>query len=81
MNSNSTRVISGPGQLWSRPRISAKRRRCEWELPGSHWIEVGQPIVWCAVPPNHPDLGNTRWLHAGLCLDCAPAAALIEGQS
>lgn len=68
-----TRVMPTPGALYSEPRESRKRRRCDGHLADPHWIEVGDRVVWSALPPENPDIGNTGWWHAAFCSDCAPA--------
>lgn len=73
------RVIRSPGALWSEPRRAAKRRRCDGHLVRDrHWIERGALIIWSALPPNDPDIGNTGWWHAAFCTDCAPAETLTD---
>lgn len=67
------RVTRSSGALYSPARIAAKRRRCDGHLnPDRHWIEVGDWIVWTALPPHDPDIGNSGWWHAAYCEDCAP---------
>jgi hypothetical protein len=62
-----------PGVLYSPPRPSQKRRRCDGHLADPHWIQPGDLIVWSALPPNHPDIGNAGWWHHVYCMDCAPS--------
>lgn len=53
-------------------RTARRRRRCDGHLnPERHWILPGQTYVASALPPDS-EIGNTRWWHIYLCLDCAP---------
>lgn len=71
------RVARGDSILWSTPRRAQKRRPCDGHLARErHWIEQGDVIVWSALPPDSPEIGNTRWWHAAFCADCAPADTL-----
>lgn len=68
-------VTPTSGVLYSQPRRAAKRRRCSGHLaPEPHWIEVGDEIVWSALPPGDPEINNDGWWHAAYCVDCAPRA-------
>lgn len=72
----SQRVARTPGALYAdEPAIARKRRRCDGHLAEPHWIEPGDPIYHCALPPNHSDIGNTGWWHSTFCADCAPLPA------
>lgn len=71
-----SRVVS-PHAIF-KVRTCAARRRCSSHMAERHYIEVGEQIVWAAVPPESGDYGNPSWLHAAYCLDCAPSAALPE---
>jgi hypothetical protein len=52
---------------------SQRRHRCDGHLTNErHWIMPGDRYVAGALPPDHPDIGNTGWLHLRLCMDCAP---------
>ena len=67
------RVAATPGALYGKPQRARKRRRCDGHMASeAHWIEIGDLIVWSALPPNHPDVGNIGWWHHGFCVDCAP---------
>lgn len=66
-----TRVGRNPDALQSPARRCKKRRRCDGHLAERHWIDVGDPIYWSALPPNS-EIGNLRWWHAAFCKDCAP---------
>lgn len=70
----------------SRPRVALtpgsiagvvearKRHRCDSHLASErHYIEPGQRYVANALPPHHPEVGNTGWWHSRMCLDCCPA--------
>lgn len=70
--STSSRVSSTHGALVSPPRTLRKRRRCDGHLAERHWIEAGQSVVWSALPPDNPEIGNVGWWHAAFCADCAP---------
>jgi hypothetical protein len=51
-----------------------KRHVCDSHLTGErHHIEPGQRYAANALPPHHPEVGNERWWHLRLCLDCCPA--------
>lgn len=67
-----SRVTATCGALYSEPRRSAKRRRCDGHLADPHWISAGDPVVWSALPPGNGDIGNVGWWHAAFCADCAP---------
>lgn len=68
----SQRVRKTDGALYGAPRVARKRRRCDGHLTDRHWIEVGDLVVPSALPPDHPDIGNTGWWHHWFCIDCAP---------
>lgn len=75
------RVTATPGALYSNPRRASKRRRCDGHLAREkHWINVGDPIVWSALPPDHGDIGNIGWWHNAFCADCAPATNTQEAR-
>lgn len=51
-----------------------KRHRCDSHLAQErHWIEPGDRYAASALPPDNPEVCNTRWLHLRVCLDCCPA--------
>lgn len=59
--------------LYSKPRVCAKRRRCDGHLsPSRHMIEVGDVIVWSSLPPDTSEIGNIGWWHHAYCGHCAP---------
>ena len=66
-----TRVRLTTDAIYSPARRCQKRRRCDGHLAERHWIEVGDPIYWSALPPNS-EIGNTGWWHSAFCQDCAP---------
>jgi len=67
------RVARTAGALYSDPAKARKRRRCDGHMASEpHWIEVGDPVVYSALPPDHPDIGNVGWWHSSFCADCAP---------
>lgn len=72
------RVVRSSGALYSKPRTCAKRRRCNSHLADPHWIEVGDPIIWSALPPDDNDIGNIGWWHHAYCYDCAPIEAVSD---
>lgn len=57
--------------IYSPPRKSAKRRRCDGHMAAPHHIEKGELLVWSALPPGS-EHGNEGWWHSVFCLDCAP---------
>ena len=68
------RVAFTPGSI-AGVVTARKRHRCENHLLGRderHHIEPGDRYVANALPPDHPDIGNTRWWHQRVCLDCCP---------
>lgn len=67
-----SRVSKSPGSLMSDPRVCGKMRRCDGHLADPHWIEVGDQLVWDALPPNDNDIGNTWWWHSAFCSECWP---------
>lgn len=67
-----SRVIASDGALYSKPRKCRKRRRCDGHLAERHWIEVGDLVMASALPPDDPEIGNTRWWHTWYCADCWP---------
>lgn len=74
------RVSKTYGALYSpKPLRAAKRRKCDGHLVEPHWIEVGDAIVWCALPPENPEIGNTGWWHAAFCEKCAPIDCVDAG--
>lgn len=70
-----SRVSRAFDALYSSPRRTQKRRRCDGHLADAHWIEVGEQVIWSALPPNS-DIGNPTWWHHALCVDCAPESTL-----
>lgn len=66
------RVARTPGTLYAAPRAAGKRRRCDGHLTDPHWIEVGDQIIWSALPPDTDDIGNPGWWHAAFFAACAP---------
>lgn len=51
-----------------------KRHQCDGHLADvKHYIEPGERYVANALPPGHPDVGNTGWWHFRACKDCCPA--------
>ena len=65
------RVARSDGAIYGSPRACRTRRRCDGHLASPHWIEVGEPVYWSALPPDS-DVGNKRWWHHAYCQDCAP---------
>ena len=73
----SARVTKTSGALYSVPRVSKRRRRCDGHLTERHWIEKGDLVVWSSLPPDNPEIGNEGWWHAAFCVaTCAPADTL-----
>lgn len=68
------RTSATPGCLYGKPRRAKKRRRCDGHMAEPHWIEVGDLLVWSALPPDHNEIGNLGWWHHAFCMDCAPEA-------
>jgi hypothetical protein len=67
------RVAFTPGSITGVVRAQT-RHRCDSHLtPDRHHIEPGELYVANALPPGDTDIGNTRWWHLRLCLDCCPA--------
>ena len=59
---------------------AAKRHKCDGHLAdGKHFIEPGERYVANALPPNNPEVGNDRWWHLRVCLDCAPVEYAEDG--
>lgn len=71
------RVARTHGALYSEPRRAQKRRMCDGHLAEPHMIEVGDSIVWSALPPGNSEIGNIGWWHSAFCADCAP----LRGES
>lgn len=69
---NWPRVVKSSGALYGQPRQCKKRRRCDGHLVDRHMIEVGDSIVWSALPPDDNDIGNIGWWHRAFCIRCAP---------
>lgn len=69
------RVIKTPGVLYGKQQTCRKRRRCDGIAYERHWIEVGRPIVWAALPPGHSEIANDGWWHHAYCEHCAPEEA------
>ena len=67
------RVMLTPGSIAG--LVTAERRHvCDGHLASErHYIESGQQYLATALPPDNPDVGNRRWWHHRLCLDCCPA--------
>lgn len=67
------RVAFTPGSI---AKVVTARRRyvCGNHLSHveKHYIEPGQRYVANALPPEHPDIGNDRWWHLRVCVDCCP---------
>lgn len=70
----SVRVVIG-GESLTTSRRCGKRRVCDGHLAERHHIEVGDPIVWSALPPGS-EFGNATWWRHAFCKDCAPLALL-----
>lgn len=66
------RVSRTDGALYSQPRTAKRRRRCDGHLVETHHIEVGEQAVWSSLPPENPEIGNDRWMHAVFCSECWP---------
>jgi len=67
-----TRVGRSNQAMYSQPRESSKRRRCDGHMAERHWIEAGDLMVCSALPPMSNDCGNVGWWHAFYCMECAP---------
>lgn len=72
MSGDHFRVSFTPGTISGIVR-SRQRRECDGHLNRErHYIEQGEECVANALPPDHPDIGNTRWWHTWFCMDCCP---------
>ena len=68
----SLRAIRSTGALYG-TQTARKRYRCEAGVTGErHYIEPGDRYVASALPPHDNDIGNERWWHMRLCMDCCP---------
>lgn len=67
-----SRVTITHGSLTGK-RTARRRYRCDGHLADKrHWIEQGAEYVAQALPPDHPEIGNTGWWHARYCMECCP---------
>jgi hypothetical protein len=69
----SARVVFTHGSI-AKVVVAGRRYVCGSHLnPERHYIEPGQQYVANALPPHNPEIGNDRWRHLMVCLDCCPA--------
>jgi hypothetical protein len=55
--------------------VAQKRHTCQSHLARDrHYIQPGDQYIANALPPHHPDIGNTGWWHLRICVDCCPAS-------
>ena len=66
------RVAKNNGALYG-VKHARRRYRCDGHMASErHWIEEGDTYVASALPPDDPEIGNTRWWHNRFCMECAP---------
>lgn len=66
------RVTKTHGALWGVVK-ARKPYPCDGHLADEkHFIKAGEQYVASALPPDHPEIGNDRWWHMRLCMDCCP---------
>lgn len=57
--------------IYGQPRRCRKRRVCSGHLRERHYIEVGELVVWSALPPGS-EIENIGWWHHAYCSKCWP---------